>query len=440
MEPYAISEAARRLTMALLMLTHIQIAAFIIGALVIGVTSEFLSLVLPRFREPLLKLAHGISFVAVLVYSSGAVLAIVFVWVIAQLWPPFWLAVMRINFWPMVLEAITFALTIAFLFPYYYTWQALSRFRGVHLSLGLAAWAAVHIQQAMIDVMAGYMLTPAPAGQVLRVFLNPTVLPLDVHRTLGNVSFAGFVIAAYAGIRALRARKSPDAAKRSYYEWLGGLGLTIGIFLLVLQPAVGLFYLEEIRWHSPGAFNTMMRGRLSSFFLLQATALAALFFLSVLYMARQARGLAHPGARWLKRLTLINLLGCLLLVQPYVIGPSQYTLWVRWVNPIGAMQPWKYIALAVITLSAAAALLIFLGHGLRSMRRAREGEIQPGAQRALIALGLLASGMMLLMGYIRESGRLPYLVFEKQRIDNPMLLPTYREPPPGSSEGQGEPR
>ena len=439
MEPTAVSEGMRRLTMGLLMLTHIQFAAFIIGALTIGVGAEFLGLILSRFRARLDRLAYGVAFFAVLVYSTGAVLAIMFVWLIAELWPPFWFSVMRINLWPMALEAITFALTIAFLFPYWYLWRHLEKHRGVHLALGVAAVAVVHLQQAMIDVMAGYMLTPTPPENLLRVFLNPTAIPLDVHRTVGNISFAGFVIGAYAAIRTLRAR---DPDKRAFYDWLGGFALVIGLGFLFLQPAVGLFYLEEIRWHSPGAFNSMMRGPHSKAFLGQSFLLSLIFFLALLYLAKQTKGLKHPGAAWLRILLVVNALGGLLLIQPYVIGPSQYTLWVRWVNPIGSMQPYKYLALAAQSLTTIAAVLIYLGGRLRALRLERIGQANRGAQAALIALGVLASLMMLLMGYIRESARQPFLIWEQVRIDNPQLFPTRPpprpprgEPPPGPGDG-----
>ncbi|MGI5861033.1 MAG: hypothetical protein ACOX6T_03140 [Myxococcales bacterium] len=435
MEPYVVSEGTRRLAMALLMLTHIQIASFIIGGLTIGVTAEFLSLFMPRFRARLDRLGYGIAFFAVVIYSTGAVLAIVFIWLIAQLWPPFWFSIMRINVWPMVLEAITFALTIAFLFPYWYLWRHLERFKGVHLALGVAAVAVVHLQQAMIDVMAGYMLTPVPPENVLRVFLNPTAIPLDVHRTVGNISFAGFVIGAYAAVRALRARNDPE--KRAYYDWLGGFALVIGLGFLFLQPAIGLFYLEEIRWHSPGAFNAMMRGRLSGTFLAQSFLLSLIFFLALLYLVKQTKGLKHPGATWLRILLVLNALGGLLLIQPYVVGPSQYTLWVRWVNPIGSMQPFKYIALAAQSLTTIAAVLIYLGGRFRELRLKRIGEVNRGAQLALIALGVMASLMMLLMGYIRESARQPFLIWEQVRIDSPQRFPT--SPIPRQPRGETPP-
>ncbi len=420
MQPTVISETLRRLAMALLMLSHIQIAAFVIGGLVIAVAAQSGALLALHSQNYLKRLGRSLAFTVVVVYSSGAVLAIIFVLLISQLWPSVWYSLMRVNRWPMLLEAITFALTIAFIFPYWYLWKRLAAFPAVHLALGVAGVAVVHLQQSMIDIMAGYMLTNAPPENFLRVFLNPTAIPLDMHRTVGNISFAGFLLAAYAAVRTLR---SKGEESRAYHDWLGELGLLIGLGFLFLQPAIGVFYMEEIRWHSSGAFNSMMRGRLSWVFLGQALLFSSILFLAVLYLTRQADGVSKRMTRILRLLLVLNTLGGLLLIQPYVIGPSQYTFWIRWTNPIGSMQPFKYIAFAVQSISSFAAVLVYLGGGIRTTRRTYSFQTNRGAQKVLFSLGCTASLMMLVMGYIRESSRLPFSIYGVQRIDSPMKLP-----------------
>lgn len=428
MDPMLIPELVRRLTMALLMLVHIQFAAFLIGIFGLGVAMEFFGMLSPGHPH-FDRLARGLVRTAILVYSTGAVIAIIFVLVITLFWPTFWYAIMKITFWPMILEGITFVLTILYLFPWYYTWDALARFKAVHVSLGLALVLVAQLQQSMIDIMAGYMLTPTPPDDLLRVFFNASAIPLDMHRIVGDVSFAGFVVAGYCAFKTLRTN---DAEQRSFYDWAGHIGLIAGVGFLFLQPAIGLSYAEEIRANAPGAFTTMMRGRLSWTFLVQVAFLSFLFVLGVLYMWLQVRKSAGHGQRLLKTLLVVDILSALLLCQPYVIGPSQDYPWIYWVNPIGSMQPWKYIALAGLTLASISALLAYLRPQRHKIKWGYLDHGGRGAQYTLVTLAFLASAMMLIMGYIRESARSPYLIYYDQRIDQQERFPGL-QPAPGTN-------
>ncbi|MCL5025938.1 MAG: cytochrome ubiquinol oxidase subunit I [Chloroflexi bacterium] len=431
MEPSLVPDLVRRLSMALLMLFHLQFAAFIIGVFGLAVVMEFLGLLSPA-RPYFDRLAHGLARTSVILYSTGAVLAIIFMLVITLFWPTFWYIVIRIAFWPMVLEAIAFVLTILYLFPWYYTWDRLAGFKGAHLAMGVALVAVVNAQQAMIDVMAGYMLTPTPPTDLLRVFFNASTLPLDMHRVVGDVSFAGFVVGGYAALRALRSR---DEERRRYYDWMGNAGLIAGLGFLFLQPAIGLAYVEEIRANSPGAFTAMMRGRLSWTFLVQVSFLSALFFLSALYMALQVRKSGERGVRMLTVLLVVVGLSGLLLMQPYVVGPSQGYQWINGINPIGTMQPWKYIAFGGMTLGALGALYAYMGSLRHGLRWGHLGPAGRGAQYILLMLAVVGSLMMLTMGFIRENSRQPFLIYYELRWDQPESYPTLQPTP--TSQGQG---
>lgn len=270
------------------------------------------------------------------------------------------------------------------------------------------------------------MLTPTPAQEILRVFLNPTAIPLNMHRVAGDLSLAGFVVGAYGAFRTLRARDEED---RSYFDWMGHVGIIAGLGFLFIQPAVGLAYVEEIRVNAAGAFSTMMRGSLSWVFLVQIFVLSVLFFLGTLYMWLQVRKGSQPGQRMLQGALAVVGLSALLAIQPYHIGPSQDYAWIPAVNPLGAMQPWKYLALAGLTLGSLAGLVTYLGatrHGLNWGELAKGGR---RAQYALLTLGILASVMMVVMGYIRESSRLPYLIYPQMNMEQGQVFP--------NADGQG---
>ncbi len=425
-EPTQIPEVVKRVTIAVLTLSHVQFASFLIGLFGVAVTMEFFGLLSPDNQPRFDHLARTLARTAVIIYSTGAVVAIIFILVFTITFPSFWYIVVRDNFWALFLEAITFVLTILYLFPWYYTWDRLADFKWVHVSLGLALIVVAQLQQAMIDVVAGYMLTPVPPEDLLRVIFNPTSLPLDAHRLVGDFSFAGFVVAGYAAFRTLRA-KDPDL--RSYYDWVGNIGLVAGLGFLFLQPAVGIAYLEEIRANTPGAFDTMMRGRNSWLFLVLVGFISVLFSLSLQYMRLQVRKSDRWGDGLLRGSLIVVVLSALLLLQPYVLGPSQDYAWINWVNPIGSMQPWKYIAFAAMTLASITALIAYLGIQRRGMRW---GYLERGGRRAqyfLAALAILASATMVWMGYVRESSRSPYLIYYRLPIEQPERFPKLQPTP-----------
>jgi cytochrome bd ubiquinol oxidase subunit I len=421
-ENIIVPDLIRRLTMAIIILVHVIFASFLIGMFTLGVTLEFFW-VLNRRNPWFDRLAHGMARVSVYIYSFGAVLAIAFVLLIALFWPVFWTTLINVTFWPFALEGLTFVLTILFLFPWYYTWNSLRRFPAVHLSLGLALVLAAQWQQSMIDVVAGYMLTPVPAEEVLRVFLNPTAIPLNMHRVAGDLSLAGFLVAGYGSFRALRASTAED---RSYFDWVGHIGLIAGLGFLFIQPAIGLSYMIEIRAHAPLAFGILMRGHLSWVFLVQIALLSVLFFLSVLYMWFQVRKSGRRGTTIIRSMLILVGISAVLAVIPYKIGPSQNYLSVPLVIPLGAMQPWKYIALAGLSLGGIGAIVAYLGATRRGLSW---GEMRRGgrqAQHILLALSITVVVMMVVMGYIRESARLPFLI----NFDQEMTVEQQQQFPP----------
>ncbi len=425
MEPTFVPEVARRFAIGFLFLAHIQIAAFLIGLFTLAVTMEFFW-IQNRGELKLERLARGTGMVAALGYSTGAMLAFSVFFFLTIFWPTFFYIVFRATFWFFVMEAITFALTLLYLIPWFFTWGSMERFKWAHLALGAALVISAYFQQALIDVVASYMFTPAPAPNFLRVFFNPTAIPLDMHRIVGDISFAGFVVAGFAAFKTLRSRQVADKA---YWDWVGSLALIAGLGFLYLQPAIGVEYMEEIRASSPGGFTIMMRGSNSWLFIVQVVFLSILFLLSQIYILIQTRKSNRPHVAILWTLLIVTVLGSLLLVQPYVIGPSQDYAWVNWVNPVGSMQPWKYIALAGQTLSAIGAVFIYVGAIRKGMRWGFMGRGGKGAQFLLLVLAVFASFMMALMGFIRENSRLPFLIYNNVTIDQPEEFPTLQPTP-----------
>lgn len=433
-EPTQIPDVARRIAIAFFALGHIQFAAFLIGIFGIGVTMELFGMIDSR-QKYFDRMARGIGFAAVVGYSTGAVLMIVFILILTLTFPTGWYIIVRQNFWPFWLEAITFALSAIFLFPWYYMWDRLASFKWVHVSLGLALILAAELQQTYIDVVASYMMTPTPQQPLLRVFLNPTSAPLDAHRLVGDFSFAGFVIAGFAAIQTLRTR---DHERRAFFDWVGHIGLLAGVGFLFLQPLIGIEYVEEIRVNSSGAFDAMMRGRLSWMFNLLVVSVSTLFFLSIYYMLLQLRKSGRKGVGELQAMLVIIGISAAFLVQPYVLGSDQDYVWANWVNPLGSMQPWKYLAFGAMTLAAITGIILFLGNKRRGLRWGSMERGGRNAQYILIFLAVLTSATMAWMGFIREASRGPYLIYYDLFIEQQEQFPTIEvSPTPGPSSYLG---
>ncbi|MCV4593669.1 cytochrome ubiquinol oxidase subunit I, partial [Escherichia coli] len=77
----------KNVTIAVLVQTHILFAAFIIGAVLIAATSEYLGMVTkqPRYE----RFARNLARFTVLLFASGAALAITFVLALVTLFPIF---------------------------------------------------------------------------------------------------------------------------------------------------------------------------------------------------------------------------------------------------------------------------------------------------------------------------------------------------------------
>src|SRR5207302_6213359 len=52
------------------------------------------------------------------------------------LWGHFWTTIVTIAWWPLFIEAWTFVLQVSLAYLWYYTWDPLRAFKGVHMAIG----------------------------------------------------------------------------------------------------------------------------------------------------------------------------------------------------------------------------------------------------------------------------------------------------------------
>ena len=410
--PQGNNRVAAQAAIGSLFSVHILLAGLVSGAGELAPAIEFLGFVRQRRRYD--RLAHGLGRFMTLYFSVSSTIAILLITVLlVGFWGHFWSTMLTIGWWPFFIEAWTFVLQVSLAYIWYYSWDALRAYKGVHMAIGGLLAIASFLQVYMIDIIASYMLTPTNPQNPLRLALNPTSYPLTVHRTVGNLAYIGFVFGAFCAIRFRRARTPED---RAFYDWAGSFGLLWGIGLTLMQPIVGYSYAKEIQLHTYAAWYKMMFGTLSPFFLWQITLLGLMFIVALLYFTRRLRTDGARGTGLLKLATVGMVASTLLAALPYhlnftydavVAAGLNRPFWEGGlINPLGSMIPWKILALMGYSLIAIAAVVWYL----RGLPGVVWGTARRGEQRLLILSAFLTIAMMVTMGFIRENGRAPYLI------------------------------
>jgi cytochrome bd ubiquinol oxidase subunit I len=391
---------------------HILLAGLVSGAGELAPAIEFLGYVRQRRRYD--RLARGLGRFMTLYFSVSSTIAILLITVLlVGMWGHFFSTMLTIGWWPFFIEAWTFVLQVSLAYIWYYSWDALCPYKGVHMAIGGLLAVASFLQVYMIDIIASYMLTPTNPQNPLRLALNPTSYPLTVHRTIGNLAYIGFVFAAFCALRFRRARDPED---RAFYDWAGSFGLLWGIGMTLMQPIVGYSYAKEIQLHTYAAWYKMMFGTLSPVFLWQITLLGLMFIVALIYFTRRLGSDGAPGAGLLKLATLGMVASTVLAALPYhldftydavVAAGLNRPFWEGGlINPLGSMIPWKILALIGYSLIAIAAVVWYL----RGLPGVVWGTARRGEQRLLVLSAALTIAMMVTMGFIRENSRAPFLI------------------------------
>lgn len=434
--PQGDNRIAAQATIGTLFSIHILIAGLVSGAGELAPAIEFLGYVRQRRRYD--RLARGLAHFMTLYFSVSSTIALLLITVLlVGFWGHFWSTMVTIGWWPFFIEAWTFVLQVSFAYLWYYTWDPLRGFKGLHMAMGGLLAIASFLQVYMIDIIASYMLTPTNPQNPLRLALNATSYPLTVHRTVGNLAYIGFVVGAFSAIRFLRARDPED---RAFYDWAGSFGILWGVAMTLVQPIVGYSYAKEIQLHTYQSWYTMMFGRLSTVFLWQITLLGLMFIVALLYFTRRLATDEARGAGLLKLITAGTVASTLLAALPYhlsftydavVAAGLNRPFWEGGlINPLGSMIPWKVLALMGYSLLAIAGVVWYL----RGLPGVVWGTARRGEQRLLMVMAVLTMAMMVTMGFIRENGREPFLISGEMTIAGQQnVQTTHPTPQPASS-------
>jgi cytochrome d ubiquinol oxidase subunit I len=400
----------KNVVIAVLVQSHILFAAFIIGAVLIAATSEYMGVVTkqPRYE----RFARNLARFVVLLFASGAALAITFVLALITLFPVFFSYLQNIFFWVFLVEAFMFLGQIIIVYAWYNVWDKLAYRKILHVTFGMIAGFFGLMAMTMIDAVASYMLTPAeaPATDVARTFLNQTMVPLNMHRFVGNFSYAGFLIAGWGAWRYLRSTREED---REYYDWMGHWGLIWGFGFLIIQPVIGYGYLKGIRESAPEAFDTIMLGDKAWVFLLLVTEIAFMSIAATAYFVHKlkfavkpmplVRKMAIGGFAFTALFTILNIIPADGAIIPGVV---EFAGGEGTKIPLGDMYPWKYIGLIGMMIFGFFVVALYLRAASNGFHWGRASR---WSQYALIVCAVFVVTTMITMGYTRETAR---------RVDN----------------------
>ncbi|MEJ7814083.1 MAG: cytochrome ubiquinol oxidase subunit I [Rubrobacter sp.] len=403
----------KNVVIAVVVQSHILFATFIIGAVLIAATSEYLGMVTKQSNYE--RFAKNLARFVVLLFATGAALAVTFVLALVTLFPVFFSILQNVFFWVFLVEAFMFLGQIIIVYAWYNVWDKLAYRKSLHVVFGFIAGFFGLMAMTMIDAVASFMLTPAEvtseASLVARSFLNQTMVPLNMHRFVGNFSYAGFLIAGWAGWRYLRTTREDD---REYYDWMGHFGLLWGFGFLIIQPVIGYGYLKGIRESAPESFNTIMLGDKAWLFNLLVIWIAVLSIASTAYFVHKLRFAIEP-METLRKLS-VGALGFTALFTVLNVIPTNASL-IPQIGlvfgqgeeteiPLGSMYPWKYIGLIGLMLVGFFIVALYLRASATGFHWGRASR---WSQYALMACAFFVVLTMVTMGYTRETAR---------RVDN----------------------
>jgi len=271
---------------------HILFAAFILGAPIFVVISEWLGY---RKEDPRYdRLAKEVMKVTVILYSMTALTGGLFIFVLLATYPEFttWLINHFFMLFALVYPLLFIGETIL-LYMYFYTWDAWKgNKKARHIALGVLLNLIGTITLFVIDGPTSFMNTPVKAeGISPQEFLETATLwdkifnyswmPLNLHRLVGNVTFGGFIAGLIAAYMYMAAKKEEE---RAYYDWMGFVGNLIGVGALLFLPFMGYLLAYELCDYDASICPYMMADQLSMFFEMQGAMIGLIFLASNYYI------------------------------------------------------------------------------------------------------------------------------------------------------------
>ncbi|MFQ5847011.1 MAG: cytochrome ubiquinol oxidase subunit I [Candidatus Methylomirabilales bacterium] len=406
---------------------HLNFAAFILGAPIFIVISEYLGW---RKNDPRYeRLAREMTKITAVAYSLTALLGGFFALMLSGLYPEFsgFLFPRFFMLW-VLLYPVFFILETLSLYTYWYSWDALKDRKGLHIAIGVGLNIIGALTMLNQNAIASFMNTPPETWQTASLWQlmnNPTWWPLNLHRFIANVVFGGFITGLVAAYMYLT---SKDPGERAFYDWMGFSGNLIGTATFVLLMVPGYIYGREIYAYDASLGIYLMSDRLSMFFEMQGILVGLLFLAANYYMWLSVRRIEGGD-----RFALPMKIGFALIFLGNAIWATPRHFFATMILESGMLPPGMteealiaqmelpahlgFLALMPAKNAAAAwtALVTLANYVFYriAIRRGRItwGRIETPSQYALIVLAFAAIWTMGLMGAVRSLMRKSFHVY-----------------------------
>jgi cytochrome d ubiquinol oxidase subunit I len=373
-------------------LLHIALAGLTVGFIVLAPIFEYLGM-----RDPFYtRLGRSlVRFVAV-AFSISAVFAVVMVELFIGLFPVSTVYIFRRFELGVYVAIVVFFLHIFFFYTYWYRWEAI-RAKSIkrHILWGAIAAFLIVTWGALLDGIGSYMLTPPdralselPRFDAARLafLLNPTWVPLVLHRFVGNMILAFYAVGLYGGLRLLLTAPNPE--EEAYYTRVMQLGIIIGTGLLMIQPIAGMLYSIQIRRANPQAFERILFGPVEWLVRVQFLLVGLLFVLSNRFFAQIS---TNPR--------LSRILNGLIVIAALLMVLTVQQIWLR-----------RALTFALV--------LMTLYHFSLVLLRGKPFPFKRQGPWLAISVGCCAFATFLVMGVIREQARKPYTVYGEIHLED----------------------
>ncbi len=303
---------------------HILFAAFILGAPIFAVVSEWLGY---KNQDPKYdRLAKEITKVTVILYSMTALTGGLFIFVLLATYPVFttWLIQHFFLIFALIYPLL-FILETIILYAYFYSWDSLKgENKARHIALGVLLNVVGTVTLFVIDGPTSFMNTPAKSAEGISLIqfvqtaglwdkvANYSWMPLNLHRLVGNVTFGGFIAGLVAAYMYMGAKTDEE---RSYYDWMGFVGNLIGVGALLFLPFMGYLLAYELCDYDASICPYMMADQLSMFFEMQGAMVGLIFLASNYYI-----WLSMKRIQGVERVRMSGLVMVAVMLIPVVMG------------------------------------------------------------------------------------------------------------------------
>lgn len=378
-KPHDFPIAGNRVAVWVVAQLHILFAAFILGAPIFVVVSEFLGWKNGDARYD--RLAKEVIKVTVILYSMTALTGGLFIFMLLATYPQLsgWLITHFFDLFAIWYPLLFIAETII-LYLYWYTWDDLQGpLKLRHIALGVLLNVIGTVTLFVIDAPTSFMNTPVKSaeGLDLRTFIETTATlwdkinnfswwPLNIHRLIGNVTFGGFIAGLIAAYMYMMAKSDED---RAFYDWFGFVGNMVGVGALLLLPFAGYLLAYELCDYDASICPYMMADQLSMFFEMQGAMVGMIFLASNYYIwlsLKRVEGLEQVRMRTttLVLMASIPLVFMLIWTKYPIPDPNAFILPACWITLFLVAGKFLTWTVPAQTLVKVAFLMVIIGNAI----------------------------------------------------------------------------